>query len=233
MKVTLSLAIFVIGLAGCATQGKSDFTYTKHEPKRTTNEIQINQPYSQVWDKLVRDLSKSFYVINNIDKESRIINLSFSTQSPTDYVDCGETHRTYTQGEKIDNYDYNVAESSEFKVASKTQQHPSFSYYAIVKHNTSLEGRANIYLAPLESDKTQTTVAVNSRYILTIDVTGDAFAQHVNGNVFSQGTIPHQRPTIYSFNTNKPIEQNAGEGVIVTCSSNGKLEHDVLQILQK
>jgi hypothetical protein len=238
MKVVMKFAILAIGLAGCATQGTNSVNYTKHEPKTISNEIIVNQPYSQVWDKLVRELSKSFYVINNIDKESRIINLSFSTQSPTEYVDCGQTHRTYKQGNKVESFDYNVADSSNFKLAAPTQPAPAFSYYALISRNASLEGRSNIYLAPLENDKAQTTVAVNTRYMLTINMTGEAYAQHVNGNIFPQGSIPHANPTIIAFNTNKPTEHDFGAGVdgvkvIATCFSNGKLEQDVLQILKK
>jgi hypothetical protein len=237
MKVVMSFAILAIGLAGCATQGTNSVNYTKHEPKTISNEIIVNQPYSQVWDKLVRELSKSFYVINNIDKESRIINLSFSTQKPTDYVDCGQTQRTFKQGDKTENFDYNVADSSEYKFATPKQEAPAFSNFVIIRRNVSLEGRSNIYLAPLENDNAQTTVAVNTRYMLTLDTTGEEYAQHVNGNIFRRGSIPHANPTVIAFNTNNPTEHDFGvdnDGkVIVTCFSNGKLEQDVLQILKK
>jgi len=73
---------------GCATQGISTRQYTENVPVQIKNEIVVSKPYTQVWDIMVKEISKSFYVINNIDKESRIINLSFSTNSPTEYVDC-------------------------------------------------------------------------------------------------------------------------------------------------
>ncbi len=235
MKIKISLLTIIIGLAGCATQGTNAVNITQREPKQISNEVQLNEPYTQVWDKLVKELSKSFYVINNIDKESRIINLSFSSQTPTDYIDCGETHRTFTQGDKTENFNYDIADSTVFKIALPINQNRlSFSNYAVIKRNTSLEGRANVYLAPLENDKSKTTVAVNSRFILTIDVSGDAYAQAaMSGNVLSLGPLPPPKPSVISFNTNKPIEHNFGEGVKSTCFSTGKLEQDVLQILQK
>jgi hypothetical protein len=230
MKNVILFGIIIV-ISGCATPGINSRNYTKHDPKSVTNEIQVDQPYSQVWDKLVRELSKSFYVINNIDKESRIINISFSSQTPSDFVDCGEAHRTYKHGKEVENYDYNVVDSSTYKWAGGAQA--SFSFFANIRRTASLEGRSNIYLAPLENDKSKTAVAVNTRYMLTIEVTGDTYAQHVNGNIFSRGPIPHVPTTVISFNTNKPIEHDFGEGVILTCFSNGKLEQDVLQILQK
>jgi hypothetical protein len=231
MKNVILFGTIVIVIAGCATPGVNSSSYTKHDPKSVANEIQVDQPYSQAWDKLVRELSKSFYVINNIDKESRIINISFSSQTPSEFVDCGQTHRSYKHGDEMQSYDYNVADSSAYKYAGGVRE--SLSYYAIIRRTASLEGRSNIYLAPLENDKAKTTVTVNTRYILTIDTTGDAYAQHVNGNIFIQGQIPHPQPTIISFNTNSPAEHDFGEGVKVTCFSNGRLEKDVLQILQK
>lgn len=231
----MSFAIIIFGLAGCATQGANTAKITQKEPKQISNEVQVNEPYTQVWDKLVKELSKSFYVINNIDKESRIINLSFSSQSPTDFIDCGETHRSYTQDGKTENFNYEIADSSVYKAALPlTPGRPAFFNYAVIKRNTSLEGRANVYLAPLVNDKSKTTVAVNTRFMLTIDTRGDVFAQHaMNGNVLPLGQIPQQRPIVISFNTNKPTEHNFGEGVKSTCFSIGKLEQDVLQILQK
>jgi hypothetical protein len=94
------IAIFI---TGCATQGVSTYKYTDNAPIQINNELVVSKPQSQVWDILVKELSKSFYVINNIDKESRIINVSFSSNAPSEYVDCGKTHRTYTQGDKTGN----------------------------------------------------------------------------------------------------------------------------------
>jgi len=231
---TAVLSLLTVLLVGCATKGTNTQNYVKHDPKLISNEIVVNQPYQQVWDRLVKELSKSFYVINNIDKESRIINLSFSSPNPTDFVDCGETSRSYTQGGKTENYNYNVADSSTVKLADGAQE--AFAYFVILRRSTSLEGRANIYLAPLENDNNKTKVAVNSRYMLTIDVSGERYAQHVNGNIFNQGAIPHVRPTVISFNTNKPVDHNfgvvEGQNVIATCFSSGKLEQEILMFLQ-
>ena len=233
MKQIILLGI-IIAIAGCATPGVSTSDYSRHEPKSIKNEIQVDQPYTQVWDRLVRELSKSFYVINNIDKESRIINISFSTQTPTDFVDCGEAHRTYKRGKELDNYDYNVADSSSFKFTGST--HGTLFDFANVRRTTTLEGRSNIYLAPLENDKNKTTVAVNTRYILTIETAADAFSQNMYGQIMSLGPDPHSPPIVISFNTNKPENHTFGDRgrtIEVTCFSNGKLEQDVLGILQK
>lgn len=225
----------VIGAAllitGCATQGISRFDKTDNAPMQVNNEVVVPRPQSQVWDILVKELSKSFYVINNIDKESRIINVSFSSTSPAEYVDCGKSHRTYTQGDKTEVYDYDVAGSAEFKIATARQEHPSFANYIIVRREPILEGRSNIYIAPDEKDNTKTIVTVNTRYIWSVRVKAEAFAQHVSGNILSRGRLPEENTTV-TFSTNKPGQQDIGDGSKITCFSKGKLERDILEMVQ-
>jgi hypothetical protein len=227
----LAACALTVLAAGCATQGVNTFQYAKNTPTTTQNEVRIAQPYSQTWDRLVRELSKSFYVINNIDRESRIINISFSSNEPTDYVDCGRSRRTYREGEKIENYDYAVAGPATFKVAAKQQEHPSFSNYAVLKRATSLEGRTNIYLAPAQADNSSTLVTVNTRYILTIKVSGHVYAKHISGNVFDRGVMPQRDATTMAFNTNKPVDRHdEATGDTMTCFATGKLEREILQM---
>ncbi|MDO8652026.1 MAG: membrane lipoprotein lipid attachment site-containing protein [Undibacterium sp.] len=227
MKKFFFIPLLVLILSGCATQGVSSFDYTKKTPIEVKNELQLNQPYLQVWDKLIKELSKSFYIINNIDKESRIINLSFSSSKPSDFVECGSTSRTYKQGEHIESITYDVADNSTFRVATQKQEHPTMTNYFSVRRVTNLEGRTNIYLAPLDSDKTKTLITVNTRYVLNINTFSQGYAQHISGNLFTRGNEINT-PNSVSFNTNKP---NSAPTDQITCFSKGKLEQDVLQLL--
>ena len=226
-----AILVIAIFITGCATQGISTYKYTDNAPIQINNEIVVSKPQSQVWDILVKELSKSFYVINNIDKESRIINVSFFSNVPSEYVDCGKTHRTYTQGDKTETYDYDVAGSAKFKVATARQEHPTFANYIIIRREVILDGRSNIYVAPDEKNNGKTIVTVNTRYILTIKVKGEAFAQHVNGNVFSRGRLPEETTTV-TFNTNKSGQQDIGDGSKMTCFCKGKLERDILDMIR-
>lgn len=221
-------------ISGCATQGKNTSDYVQRPPTTVVNEAVINQPYTQVWDKLVKELSKSYYVINNIDKESRIINMSFSSTKPQEYIDCGTTTRTYTQGENTERFTYDLASSSVYKAATPRQPHPAFYYYAIVNRNTSLEGRSNIYLAPDEADKNKTRVAVNTRYVLSITARGDAFQENLTGRIVSSAPLPYEQPITIAFNTNKPVQHQFGGigGVTATCFGNGTLEREILGLIK-
>lgn len=224
--------LFFAALSGCVTQGKNTTQYNKNERVNIINEKTVNAPYSKVWDILVRDLAKSFYVINNIDKESRIVNVSFNSTEPADFVDCGRTIRTYSEGKNVERYEYDVAGKSTFKFSTLRQEHPSFYNYAVLKRESDLEGRANIYVAPLDSDPNKTTVSVNTRYILKSRVKGELFAKHASGNIFPRGTIPEESST-YTFNTNSVATKDFGNGDTVVCFSKGKLESDILHIVME
>lgn len=217
-------------LSGCASQGINTLNYQEHKKVDVPNEITVNAPYSEVWDILVRDLAKSFYIINNIDKESRIINVSFASTEPAEFADCGKSVRTYTEGKQTERYEYDVAGSSSYKIAADRQEHPAFSNYGIFNREVSLEGRSNIYVAPLSADPTKTTVSVNSRYVLDIKVKGQAYAKHISGNVQSRGSVPESTTTI-SFNTNGETRKDFGGGVFITCFSKEKLETDIINIV--
>lgn len=225
------MALLVV-LSGCATQGKNTITYTDGNKPKISNEATVDGTYSAVWDTLVRDLAKSFYVINNIDKESRIINVSFNSSDADEYVDCGRSQRTFTEGDKVERYDYPVAAKSTFKVAADRQEHPAFANYAVLTREPILEGRANIYIAPVAGDPNRTTISVNSRYVLNIRVRGDAYARHISGGIQSRGRIPEDTFT-YTFNTGGSASKDGGGGVTVTCFSKGKLESEVLAFVTK
>lgn len=228
----LVFAIFVVSVfvSGCATQGVNSLKYQPGTPKQVQNEITVSKPYSEVWDKLVKELSKSFYVINNIDKESRIINISFSSSSPSDYVDCGRSHRTYSKGDKVQVFDYGIVEKAKYVLATDRQPDKNFSYYGVVNRNPSLDGLANVYVAPSEIDKNKTTVTVNVRYVAKVDVTGELFSEHWRGMLFPQGSVPPTSST-FAFNTNQVGSFDVGGGEPVKCFSTGNLENEILKMV--
>ena len=226
----VAVAAFVVTLTGCATQGVSSANYTPGPQNAVKNEKTITRAQAIVWDELVRELSKSFYVINNIERESRIINVSFNTNAPTDYVDCGRTRRTYTQGDKVETFEYDVANSATFKVAGTSQPHPSMFSYAVMRRTPALEGRSNIYVAPDPSNPTSTVISVNTRYVLSVRVDGESIVQHIGGNIMNRTPLRPPESSMI-FNTNKPSTTMAGD-VAIICASKGRLETEILKMVQ-
>lgn len=188
-------------------------------------------PFDQAWDKLVKELATQFYVINNIDKESRLINVSFSTDRPEQFVTGGTTTREFRRKGAVEHFSYDPAASSSYKTGWKWGQYNNLPSTGTFFRQTSLEGRANIYVAP---DGDETLVTVNCRYVLTVNVTGIFVAENAFGTPVQSGAVPSSSATA-SFSTNVPVRVNWGtpaEPSWATFRSTGKFESDILSIIK-
>ena len=209
------LLVLVVSLvcAGCAAQRSE--TYSGPQARQVESQIVLDQPFEETWDTLVRNLSKDFFVINNIEKASRIINVSFSTDNPEDFVDCGRSARQYTSplGGQIQHYNYDSAADTQFMTATDD----GFPWLMVRK--TEMDGRANIYVAPADKD---TELSVNVRYILTIDVQGQGF------NKYEKPVLGATYSNTYTvrFDTNRPTKT---DGEKPGCATKGELETRILQ----
>ena len=173
----------------------------------------------------MRSLAKSFFVVNNIEKESRLINVSFSTNSPEKYIDCGSTARTFTLGDEKQNYYYEVAADSSYKYGAGKSQNGAFSLVGYVDRTTKLEGRINIYVAPKDE---RTEVTVNTRYILTLSTGGRITAVNMYGQIVESKSLTPSSSDI-SFNTNQPNKSKEG----IVCFSKGILEAEILEMAKQ
>lgn len=229
MNYRIWIMLTAIVMSGCATQGIGIGQYTDAQTSKVKNEMIISRPQSQVWDVLVKQLPKSSHVINNIDKVSRTIKVSFSSKSPAEYIDCGRSHRTYTRGDRTYVYDYDTAGSVQYKVAPSRQPDPSSVYYANINREAFLEGRSSISVMPDGKNQNSTVVTVNTRYIWTIRVKGVAIQEQANGSIISRQSLPEETTTI-SFNTNQTGQHTNNDGSVITCVSKGKLEAEIFNI---
>lgn len=215
-------------LNGCAATATSRFEYTPPDQIEVQNEVVSEKNFEVVWDRLVKELAKSFYVINNIEKESRIINLSFATDHPEEFVDCGTSHRTFKHGRTEETYDYPVAGSSAYRIAGgRAGDFANFQVISSVQRRSSLEGRANIYVAP---EGAGARVAVNCRYVLTVETSGTTDAINYYGGVVARQ--PLHANFSATFNTNQLVTTDWA-GVAVQCRSSGKLEGDILEMVPR
>lgn len=162
---------------------------------------------------------------NNVEKASRIINVSFSSDAPEKYLDCGMSHRTFEEGDTATKYDYATAEASTYLVAGKWGNFDNLPSTASLRRTTTVEGRANIYVAPKED---KTIVTVNVRYIFGVKVEGVAEYKNGVGTVVQRTAIPSTSNTL-SFNTGEIGSAN-WNGVTVKCASKGTLESQVLRL---
>lgn len=224
------IALLVL-LSGCAATviDRHDYTPPTASPVEG-NELTLKEPAEQVWNRLVRNLSSSFFQINNIDKESRLINVSFAEGTDNDYLDCGISNREAGWGDDTDTYRYNLAKDSRFKRYSTWGPVNNLKVVADVNRRTSTIGRANIYVAPLTSNETQVTV--NAQFHLKFDLRrtrtlynglGGVEGRNSNSDAFTVNVTSSKASD--SFN-----EWDGDNNVI--CKSTGKFERDIIKLAQ-
>jgi hypothetical protein len=191
-------------LIACA--GKYEYSKPP-SPAPLENTVTVNKSKDEVWKKIVPALGKHFFVINNLDKDSGIINVSYKGD-PEKYVDCGRitSYVKNVRGERT--YDFPAAKAyQEYEVMKNGKLFG-------VKRSIDLEGRMNIIVEAISAN--QTRITVNTRYILT----GKAVA------VDTQGQSASETHTI-SFNSGQQAAFPGG----TTCQSNGNLEKEVISLM--
>jgi len=189
------ILIILCGLvAGCAGRtGPTNFEQIYTPPKSDkifSNTVILNQNFEETWNQIVSTLSSKYFVINNIEKNSRIMNVSFSVAEPQKYVDCGRNKITVQlrKGGTLEK-EYEVTKSVTiphvYPKLTTLYYADLTGYPAIVgtvadygvvqrKRWTSVSGRSNIYVAPNGKNKTEISVntkfefGVNDRKIATV-----------------------------------------------------------------
>ena len=216
-SVSMLLTMLV---TGCASTHTADYL-SSEMTRKVGNEVLSGMPFDRTWDRLVERLSQDFFVINNIDKQSRLINISFSSNDPGQYIDCGRVARTFkTPSGKKEHYDYAVAGGATYKEGRGFDYNRMHDVIAHVTNRTNVEGRINIYIAP--KGRTNTKVSVNTRYIFTVQKRG-----HIDYGSYS---IPITGDLIkVAFNTNEPSD----DATIPVCFSKGVIEEKILSMVKK
>lgn len=204
MRKIVGMLVVIASVSGCAT---SSVDYRPPSGTTIINSKKVSKDFDGAWNDLVRQLSSDFFVINNIDKSSRLINVSFSTSHPSDYIDCGSTTRKFSNAHGEQVYNYVTANSSQFAVVNR--QHVGFNG----TRTTKLQGRVNVYVAPTQGG---TEISVNSKYVFTVDFNAVGFDGSPGGS--QTGT--------YDFSTKSPHSSPQ-----LTCFAKGTLESKILDMV--
>ncbi len=212
MKYILILfAVFF--LSGCAS-GKLDYIKPSNQSTNTNTKL-IDHSRDLVWNSAVPELGKNFFIINNLDKSSGLINISYSGD-PEQYVDCG-TITSYVKNARGER-SYKFAGSSAQQTYEVLEGIRLFS----VQRKMNLEGRINVIFQEITPDKTQVTV--NTKYVLTKQ--GTAIISGDGPRVDFSDTISFGTGSGGSF----PIINSQGQST--ECIPTGKLEQSILSLIK-
>jgi hypothetical protein len=194
------LLVFVI--SGC---GSLKYTPPSTELKSGANTTTVNQPLELFWRAFVSGLSTEFFVINNLDKETGLINVSYSGD-PEKFIDCGQIINDF-QGKIV-----------QFPAASANQTYNHFQglHLMNVNRQMNLEGRINILVR--EFDSASSIVTVNTRYVVTRRINSREVGQYSNFNNSDSASFNYGQDGI--------LDQE------LICRSKGTLEREILTIAE-
>jgi hypothetical protein len=218
--ILLLVATFFIFMTGCATiSGNISYTNPDKSPA-LNNSIIVDKAKDDLWKQIIPALGRQFFVINNLDKDSGIINISYNGD-PEQYVDCGwitsyvkaNGERTYTFPASRAYQDYEIVEP----------------YWYSVNRKMNLEGRMNIIVEEIGAN--QCKITVNTRYIVTKTSTTTPW-MNIGSIAF-----PRYVPANYSHTNTDSIAFNSGEESTfpqgTRCKATGVFETTVLSVLTK
>lgn len=197
-------------LSGCA--GRVDYT-PPESFTQSNNQVVINKSREEVWSNSVPQLGKSFFVINNIDQSSGLINISYSGD-PEKYINCGwiESYVKNARGERT--YRFPAAR------ARKRYETYEQGMFLFIDRGMSLDGRINLIFEEVSPQSTRVTA--NTRYVVERDI-----------NLSTANGRTHSMSDTISFNSGEsasfPMNNKNGA---TTCVSNGNLEEEVLGTIQ-
>lgn len=213
-QIPVVMLFVVFSLTGCgALQG--NLKYDPPTGKAAINSKDVDRPREQVWAATVPKLGKQFFVINNIDKASGLINVSYSG-NPGSYVDCGifSSYVKNLAGER--NYS--------FQAASPREVYEVINNAGLwrVDRTMSLEGRVNMVFEEVSPQKTRVTA--NTRYVLT------RTAKFFN----PLGAPGHvEGPASMTFTSAGPSTGGLPTAhTSMTCMGTGRLEQELLNLVE-
>jgi len=209
------LLIATLSLCVAACAGKVDYIRPTAQVAPSSNVRLVERPRDAVWNSSVPELGKQFFVINNLDKPSGLMNISY-TGDPERYIDCGKitSYVKNAQGERT----YNFA-------GAKAQQsyeimEPSAGLF-FLDRRMNLEGRVNLIFEEVGPNTTRVTA--NTRYVATRTQT----VRNVANN------FPQTSTESISFNSGGSASFPANsKGQSAECVSTGALEREILSAIK-
>ena len=141
-KLIATFSLFL--LISCATVGPTG-TYVEPFGKYSESySYDVNAGFDEAWSALIDYPSTAFFGIDNFEKDSGLLTLSFGVEDPNQYLDCG-TILVMNGG--------NVTFDG------------SYVNYARIYNSAEFSGLMNISVR--EIDENTSNIRVNTRYIFT------------------------------------------------------------------
>ena len=147
MKKLLSSLVMTILFSSCAlekeklTENVGKYIPPNIDDTNFKNSVTTNKNFDETWTSVIDFVNDSFFKIENLEKDSGLLTLSFGSKEPENFIDCGDFEYTlFFTGE-------------EFKG----------SYIDYVKSGllAVLEAKMNINIQKIDNESTKITINTN------------------------------------------------------------------------
>lgn len=134
---TKLLIIITLILAGCVGE-KVIYIEPKFKNEKEKYTIELNESYDKVWSKLIQYSATTFFAIDNYEKDSGLITLSFGSSTPSKFIKGGHFQYQNFGGDYV-------------------------TYLSRYANNTKLDGKMNIVV--IKKGINKTLVKIHARYV--------------------------------------------------------------------
>ncbi len=157
--ILVGLVLLVAACGGYANPALSEYSMPA-ESKTPEYFRTLNKSYDDVWHSVINYVSATSFAIDDFEKESGLITLTFGQSDISKYVDCGQLN--------ITKHEYNTA-----GFATKMKFEGSYTDYLVSYSDATLSGKMNISVREVSENKSwlffgddKTYVRANVLYIL-------------------------------------------------------------------
>ena len=152
MKKFLSFLVMAVLLSSCAVEvEKIRENVGKYVPPNIDdtnfkNSEITNKNFDETWTSVINFVSDSFFKIENIEKDSGLLTLSFGSKEAENFIDCGD-------------FEYSLLTGQEFK--------GSYIDYTQRWLAAVLEAKMNINIQKIDNESTK--ISINTNYMFSTD----------------------------------------------------------------
>ena len=183
-------------------------------------ETMVKTDFDATWNELVSELGGRDYEINALVPQDRTIRVLVRSQTPSQYVDCGEINVSSKHAVFGDrNYNFLAANSVRYLVVDERANE-----LVDVERRTSLNALANVQLTATDQG---TMVRVEALYVMKFRT-----------REFGNNVATRKSDEVLNFDsagqatTTEDIRQGAtSKSVTVACRANGALERKIVSVL--
>lgn len=210
-----ALLLACVVLSGCAA--KTEVSYQQPQQYPFENSMVYDAGLEKVWSAAVTSIEGSSFTLDQLRKDARTMTLSFVTDAPADYVDCGILTYTTTGG-LGDGETFTVAGAA--PVAKYLYSDGTTPPREVVR-TTTLAGKIDIAFSAEGKGKTRAVVA--TRY--TVGVANTGYVPVTYG--YSEGTMPSATNSSVVFSGGQTGRMHGGG--MTQCVTRSVLEKKILE----